>query len=59
MDKRILNEFLKAGFIDAKENKYYKSELGVPQGGIISPMIANMVLDGLEGHIANYLISRK
>jgi len=26
---------------------------GVPQGGIISPMIANMVLDGLEGVIKN------
>ena len=46
MDKTILRQWLKAGFID----KYvlYPTDEGVPQGGIISPVIANLALDGLE-----------
>lgn len=46
MDKSILTQFLKAGFV-------YKRHLnptiaGTPQGGIISPILANMALDGIE-----------
>lgn len=50
MDKKILHEFLKAGFLEG--NDFHETELGTPQGGIISPTIANMALDGLE-RIAN------
>lgn len=46
MDKVILHKWLKAGFID--EQIFYRTEAGTPQGGIISPVLANMVLDGLE-----------
>jgi RNA-directed DNA polymerase len=46
MNKRILKQFLKAGFIYKK--KLFPTKAGTPQGGIISPMIANMVLDGME-----------
>lgn len=46
MNKRILKEFLKAGFMHA--DTLYTTDEGTPQGGIISPVIANMVLDGLE-----------
>jgi RNA-directed DNA polymerase len=46
MDEGILTKWLKAGFID--KDTYYPSKEGVPQGGIISPLIANMTLDGLE-----------
>ncbi|MCJ7448987.1 MAG: group II intron reverse transcriptase/maturase [Bacteroidales bacterium] len=45
-DKRIVTKWLKAGFID--NNKLFPTKAGTPQGGIISPTIANMVLDGLE-----------
>lgn len=49
MDKRVLREFLKAGqFLD---NKIDPTDYGVPQGGVISPIIANMALDGLENCI--------
>lgn len=47
MDKRLLIMWLKAGFID--NNRLYPTEAGTPQGGIISPTIANMALDGLQG----------
>ena len=46
LDKRILRQWLKAGYIE--EKTVYPTRRGTPQGGIISPTIANMVLDGLE-----------
>ena len=46
MDKRILQKWLKAGFIE--KNSLFPTEAGTPQGGIISPVLANMTLDGLE-----------
>jgi RNA-directed DNA polymerase len=45
-DKRILGRWLRSGFIYKK--KLFSTEAGTPQGGIISPVIANMALDGLE-----------
>jgi RNA-directed DNA polymerase len=46
MEKGILAQWLKAGYID--HNTLFKSEAGTPQGGIVSPVLANMALDGLE-----------
>jgi RNA-directed DNA polymerase len=46
IDKQIVTKWLKAGFID--KNKLFPTNEGTPQGGIISPTLANMVLDGLE-----------
>jgi RNA-directed DNA polymerase len=46
MDKKILSLWLKAGYV--KQGKLYPNHKGTPQGGIISPVIANMTLDGLE-----------
>lgn len=46
MDKEILHKFLKCGYIDT--GKLFPTHAGTPQGGSISPTIANMVLDGLE-----------
>jgi len=46
MDNAILRKWLKAGFID--ENALHPTEAGTPQGGIISPVAANVTLDGLE-----------
>lgn len=46
MDKKILQQWLNAGFIENK--RLFPTEKGTPQGGIISPTLANMTLDGLE-----------
>jgi RNA-directed DNA polymerase len=46
MDRGILRKWLKAGYIDRK--KLFPTEAGTPQGGIISPTLSNMALDGLE-----------
>lgn len=46
MDKTILNQWLKAGYM---ENKIlHNTTEGTPQGGVISTIIANQTLDGLE-----------
>jgi RNA-directed DNA polymerase len=45
-DKAMLKQWLAAGFIE--KNAFYETEAGTPQGGIISPTLANMTLDGLE-----------
>lgn len=49
MDKAILRQWLQAGFID--EGTLFATQAGTPQGGIISPVIANMTLDGLEAAV--------
>lgn len=46
MDKTILQKWLKSGYID--RTVLYPTEAGTPQGAICSPVLANMVLDGLE-----------
>ena len=45
-DKRILKEFMKCGYIE--KGQLFPTSEGSPQGGVISPTYANMVLDGLE-----------
>jgi RNA-directed DNA polymerase len=40
MDKHILKQFLKAGFME--KTSVEATTRGVPQGGTISPVIANM-----------------
>jgi len=46
MDKSIVKQFLNAGFIS--EGVFHPTLLGTPQGGQISPILANMTLDGME-----------
>jgi len=50
MDKTILRKWLKCGFIF--KNHLYPTSEGTPQGGIISPTLANMTLDGLEKELS-------
>jgi RNA-directed DNA polymerase len=45
-DKTILKKWLKAGFVENRQ--LFPTESGTPQGGIISPALANLTLDGLE-----------
>lgn len=52
VSKKVLTQWLKAGYLEKKH--WFPTESGTPQGGIISPTIANMVLDGLEEMINQY-----
>ena len=42
----MLKKWLKAGYLE--QDVLHSTEEGTPQGGIISPVFANMTLDGLE-----------
>ncbi len=49
MDKRVLRSWLKAGYMEG--GRLFPTSAGTPQGGIISPTLANMTLDGLEAQL--------
>jgi RNA-directed DNA polymerase len=46
MDKNILRKWLKSGYME--RDVFYHTRKGTPQGGIVSPVLSNMTLDGLE-----------
>lgn len=52
MDKRILLKWLKCGYLEKK--KLFPTEAGTPQGGVISPTLANVALDGLEDKLITF-----
>ena len=50
---RLIRKFLKAGYMEQWE--YKNSYIGTPQGGIISPILANIYLDKLDKFMRNYI----
>ncbi|BCA80734.1 group II intron reverse transcriptase/maturase [Desulfuromonas sp. AOP6] len=56
MDKRILRKWLKAGYMES--NRLNPTEAGTPQGGNVSPALANLALDGLEGVLEEHFGSK-
>ena len=51
IEKRILKQWLSCGYVE--NGITYPTIKGTPQGGIISPTLANMTLDGLEQAVHN------
>jgi RNA-directed DNA polymerase len=49
MDKALSRKWLKAGYME--RNVRHPTEAGTPQGGIASPVIANLALDGLGARL--------
>ena len=49
---RLIRKFLNAGYVE--DWKYNKTYSGTPQGGIISPMLANIYLDKFDKYIKEY-----
>ena len=56
-DRKTLKKWLESGYIYKK--KLFPTESGTPQGGIISPVLANMTLDGLEKLLLAQFSDRK
>jgi RNA-directed DNA polymerase len=56
MDRRTLAQWLKAGFME--NQRLFPTIAGTPQGGIASPVLANLTLDGLEVAIRASVVRR-
>jgi len=56
MDRQILRRWLKAGYWE--KGQLYPTRAGTPQGGIISPILANIALDGMQTTLRQ-AVSRK
>jgi RNA-directed DNA polymerase len=50
MDQQLLRQWLKAGFLE--KHAWFATTEGTPQGGTISPVLANWTLDGLQRLLA-------
>ena len=50
---RLIRKFLKAGYIE--DWKYNNTYSGTPQGGIISPILANIYLDKFDKYMKKYI----
>lgn len=50
--RELIKQWLKAGYIET--NVFHTTESGTPQGGIISPLLANIALDGMDDWIGNF-----
>lgn len=44
--RKLIQQWLKAGYME--DGAFYDTEAGTPQGGIVSPLIANIALHGME-----------
>ena len=51
---RLIRKFLKAGYIE--DWQFHNTYSGTPQGGIISPILANIYLDKLDKYIKEYTV---
>lgn len=50
---RLIRKFLKAGYIE--EWQFHNTYSGTPQGGITSPILANIYLDKLDKYMKEYI----
>jgi RNA-directed DNA polymerase len=57
MEQSVLSQFLKADYVF--EQNLYHTDRGTPQGGIISPILANMTLDGIESVLNKQYLDMK
>lgn len=50
---QLVKQWLKAGYVE--NEVFYPTQSGTPQGGIISPLLANIALDGMSEFLSGYV----
>ena len=50
---RLIRKFLKAGYVE--DRTFHNTYSGTPQGGIVSPILANIYLDKLDKYVKEYI----
>lgn len=59
--QKQVNSWLRAGILKNNSNKsvlsIIQNEMGTPQGGVISPLLANIALHGLINHLKHWVVS--
>lgn len=50
---RLIRKFLKAGYVE--DWTFHNTYSGIPQGGIVSPILANIYLDKLDKYVKEYI----
>jgi len=51
----LICKFLTAGHIDPQSGILIKSDVGIPQGGVLTPILSNIVLHKFDEFMANYI----
>lgn len=51
--RELIEQWLKAGYLE--DRIFHATEAGTPQGGVISPLLANIALDGLSELLSKHL----
>jgi len=54
--KELIRQWLKAGYME--RGVFHDSDSGTPQGGVISPLLANIALHGMEAAVGVKYITR-
>lgn len=47
----LIKKLLKAGYIDPNTGTHVRETMGTPQGSILSPLLANIVLDDFDKYM--------
>lgn len=50
--KELIKQWLKAGYVE--KEVFHETESGTPQGGVISPLLANIAFDGMDNLLSQF-----
>jgi RNA-directed DNA polymerase len=54
--KRQIKAWLKSGYME--DRQLFPTQDGTPQGGVISPLLANITLHGIEAHLKEWVLTQ-
>ncbi|MEC4817846.1 MAG: group II intron reverse transcriptase/maturase [Scytonema sp. PMC 1069.18] len=54
--RELIKQWLKAGYVESEV--FHETEEGTPQGGIASPLLANIALDGMDDWLKSFTKTR-